>query len=372
MFAAGHERCGGAIGLVYMALSAVCFSVMSLLINVLGHGTGNLEKIPSFELASFRAIVGLFVCYTWVTKFAKPEHGVLGPRGKRKLLFSRGAVGIVGMLCNWTVLSQMPLGEATVIVFTAPLFTCIFGSLFLGEPFGPIEIFAAVLSFAGVILVARPKFIFGIIHMYDDCGQEVPAEHVESKLPRSVLIGIGILGAVASAFTNIIVRKLLDVNAIVTVGYLMAVAVVMAPLGSFLLQDPVLPSSITSWFAILGICILGFAGQAFKTQGLKWENAGVGSLMRNLDLVFAFSFQVLLLRQKPPVLSVVGAMLTILGTFFLGSKKIWSSSKDKTKSEYELVAAVTPSLHRALSTASNGGVVVFEQTALISSAQRDA
>ena len=40
------------------------------------------------------------------------------------------------------------------------------------------------------------------------------------------------------------------------------------------------------------VCVLGFAGQAFKTQGLKWEKAGPGAMMRNLDLVLAFGFQV--------------------------------------------------------------------------------
>ena len=135
----GQQDAVAAAGLVYMALSALSFSIMSLLINMLGHGAKGLMKVPSFELAGIRAAVGIVLCVFFVLR-AKEESGVFGPRSKRRLLLLRGFIGIFGMYCNWFVASNMPLGEATVLIFTAPLFTCILASLFLGEPFQCVEV----------------------------------------------------------------------------------------------------------------------------------------------------------------------------------------------------------------------------------------
>lgn len=38
--------------------------------------------------------------------------------------------------------------------------------------------------------------------------------------------------------------------------------------------------------------------QVFKTEGLKLEKAGPSAMMRNIDLVFAFTFQVLGLQAN--------------------------------------------------------------------------
>ena len=112
-------------------------------------------------------------------------------------------------------------------------------------------------------------------------------------------------------------RQLLDTHAGITVGYLMAAGTFLAPIGAFAMQKPLWPSGY-DWAGIAGIIVLGFAGQAFKTQGLKWEAAGPASMMRPLDLVFALTFQSTLLGEEVHPLSAAGAACILASCLGLG------------------------------------------------------
>lgn len=309
--APGAERCGGGIGLLFMALSAVCFSLMSLLVHALGRGT---DGVSSFELVGIRAVFGLTVSGLWLFR---ARTNPLGPPDKRCVLCVRGLVGCVAMFINWFLLTQLPLGDATVIVFTAPLFTTLLAWLFLKEALGAVEIAGAALSCVGVVLVARPSFLFG------EPDTTLTSFDNSSGMTRGPLVCLGLVGAVASAVTNTIVRKLTSVHSMVTVSYLMAGGLVVSVVWVSVTSTVSLPRTPTGWIYILCICAFGFGGQLFKTQGLKWERAGPGSMMRNLDLVLAFSFQVSFLGEPACLTSIIGAACTLIGSVMLGVWKLY-------------------------------------------------
>ncbi|KPN64514.1 hypothetical protein AKJ29_18095 [Aliiroseovarius crassostreae] len=50
----------------------------------------------------------------------------------------------------------MPLGQVAAGLFTAPIWVMILSALFLGQPIGVTQLSAAVLGFAGVLMVLRP------------------------------------------------------------------------------------------------------------------------------------------------------------------------------------------------------------------------
>ena len=70
----------------------------------------------------------------------------------------RSLFGIVAMLVWFSVLTMMPIAEATAISFSAPLFTTAGAALFLGERVGHRRWAATVVGFFGVLLVIRPGF----------------------------------------------------------------------------------------------------------------------------------------------------------------------------------------------------------------------
>ena len=302
----GARRCGGTAGLIFMALSAVSFSIMTMLVHVLA----SRARIPSFEQVVFRCILGIGLSALW-TRWASAS---LWParRATRCLLTARALVGMVGMSGNWFIVTQLSLGDATVIIFTAPIFTALLARVFLKEKLSSPQMGLLCVSVVGVMLVARPSFL----------GFEGDPTPAYASMARGPVVVIGLVAAVASAATNILVRKLLDVHAMTTVTWLMAAGLLVQTPLTFALQTPRWPEGIGNWTIVVCIGLLGFAGQGFKTQGLKWEKAGPGSMMRNLDLVLAFIFQITILGEEVKALSVVGAVLTLSASVSMGLLKL--------------------------------------------------
>lgn len=58
-------------------------------------------------------------------------------------------------------LQFLSLADATVITFLGPLATGLLGYLVLGEKFTAREAIGGVVSLSGVVLIARPAFLFG-------------------------------------------------------------------------------------------------------------------------------------------------------------------------------------------------------------------
>ncbi|XP_020899867.1 solute carrier family 35 member G1-like, partial [Exaiptasia diaphana] len=87
----------------------------------------------------------------------------------------------------------MPLGDATVLIFTSPVFTAIFGRIFLKERLHWIYSILLVLCLAGVTLIARPTFIFG----HPDSAPEYDNVLIPSlvALLCAVLTALDIVGA---------------------------------------------------------------------------------------------------------------------------------------------------------------------------------
>ena len=64
-----------------------------------------------------------------------------------------------------------------------------------------------------------------------------------------------------------------------------------------------------SWAALAGMALAGWAGQFLRTKGLALEKAAPAMLMRFLDIPFAFAWQAGLLRQRPALTAVCGALV---------------------------------------------------------------
>ena len=259
-------HCGRFLGLFMMFLSAAFFLSMSTMISYLGR-TNPDNLYPSTQLVFIRAIVCLILSAMWLRK--EKESFLPEDTRTRNLLIYRSCIGVGGMLGNWFLISQLPFSDATVIVFSAPFWTMVMARLILKESFTKIDAVSLALGFLGVLLVARP----GSSH---ETEEETP-----SGTARGIVVLIGICGAICSAGTNLLVRRLKHVHAMLTIFYLM----IAASFGSIALavinQDKfIFPANPTESILIIFISLFGFIGQLFKTEGLKRENAGPGAMMR--------------------------------------------------------------------------------------------
>ena len=220
----------------------------------------------------------------------------------------------------------------------------------LKEPLGILGLSASIGSFAGVVLVAQPSFLFGEGKkgFRRNCSRRramcasvavaaaVEAE-VETDLPRFIPVLVALGSAISAALSFLVIRtiKKEDVGVIV-LWYGLVGLVSMSIVTAFTEHSP-WPSEEfrLDWLMIIGIGVLGFSewrcgsvlwltpsfelqcvslallflawlfilpfsfsffsyavGQMFLNRGMQLLEAGPASMIRNCDVLFAFIFQV--------------------------------------------------------------------------------
>lgn len=135
-------------GALYMILAALGFSLMNMFIRIAA------AEMHPFAIAFFRNAFALLFILPWLAR-----TGLSGLRTQRLgTHVLRSLFGIVAMLCWFTSVVLLPLGEAVALNFTVPLFATAGAALFLGEKVGARRWAATFVGFLGVLIVLRPGF----------------------------------------------------------------------------------------------------------------------------------------------------------------------------------------------------------------------
>src|SRR5688572_1712376 len=76
---------------------------------------------------------------------------------RRDLLFYRGFFGGVAVLLYFLAIDHVPVGLATLLNYTSPVFAGLYAALFIGEPAQPRVLPALGVALVGVFLVVRAQ-----------------------------------------------------------------------------------------------------------------------------------------------------------------------------------------------------------------------
>jgi drug/metabolite transporter (DMT)-like permease len=268
-------------GLRYMAISSFFFSIMGLLVKVAG------ERLPSQEIVFFRSLLVLIFAYVMLKRAKISAWG-----NNKKLLIVRGFTGFLALSCFYYGVTHLPLADATLIMYSNPVFTAVLAALFLKESLTRVDILRVVASLVGVVLISQPSFIFG----------------GESRLDP-VDVGIALGGAIFAAISYVIVRKLRETEDPLVVVFYFPLIATPASIPTAL-PDAIIP---TWWelLVLLGIGIVTHIAQVTMTKSLHLEKAGRATAVSYLQVVFAFIWGMLFFNEYPTLLSVVGAVLIV-------------------------------------------------------------
>lgn len=278
-------------GLTYMAISAFFFSIMGLLVKVAG------ERLPSQEIVFFRSLLVLIFAW-WMLRRA----GISPWGNNKKWLVVRGFTGFMALSCFYYGVTHLPLADATLIMYSNPVFTAVLAAIFLGERLTKIDFLGVVLSLVGVGLIAQPSIIFGGVSRLD---------------PFDVAIALG--GAIFAAISYVIVRKLRESeHALVVVFYFPLIATPAS-------LPTALPGALLpTWWelgVLLAIGIVTHIAQVAMTKGLHLEEAGRATAVSYLQVVFAFIWGMFFFGEFPTALSVLGAVLIVGSTVVIALYK---------------------------------------------------
>ncbi|KAH8683945.1 hypothetical protein BGZ61DRAFT_507532 [Ilyonectria robusta] len=324
------------IGLFFVFVAQVFASIMSMTTRLLE--TGFETKFHALQIIFVRmlttAVIGsMYMWYQQVPDFP------WGHRGVRGLLVIRGMAGSTGLFGLYYSLSYLDISDATVITFLIPTLTTFVCWVILNEPFTFKEASASFIAFVGVLVIARPAFLFPSqddgslsIHSIDVASSHFNASPQGGLLPpvkatpaeRSIAIVCAILGSFAAATAYAIIRTIgKRAHSLVSVNYF----AVLATVSSFLiimihpdLQFEI-PQTPIQWALLLSIGLSGFLLQVFLTEGLKREKAGRATNLIYSQMIFALIIERVVWGTTPPLTSLLGSILIIGAAVWVSLQK---------------------------------------------------
>lgn len=291
-------------GILFMLLASLSFAVMGGFAKIVS------QTLPAIEVTFFRNVLGVMLVGFSIYKTPLKQTG-----GRFVLLLFRGTAGFAALLAYFYIMAYIPLGEAVTYNKTSPIFVAIFAYLLLGEKLSKHAVFAVLLGFAGIVLVAKPEgFSFD---KYDMLG---------------IFSGIG----AALAYTSIReLRKYYDTRAIVmsfmgigTIAPLFLMAAtpyVSAPKElDVIFSEFVLPEGIL-WVYVLAIGVFATVSQLFMTKAYELTKAGIVGTISYSNIVFALLIGMMLGDPIPDFLTVLGIIFVILS----GLLAAWPKKEDQ-------------------------------------------
>lgn len=291
------------LGLVLATISSLFFSLCSVIVKW-------MVEIDPMELAACR-FVGVLLPAIPIVIYRKEKPF---PKGKRFMLLLRSFVGTTGLMLSFYAFRHMPLADASVVVFSVPVFVAIFARLFLREPCGLFNVVTVILTLIGVVLITRPPILF---------NEMVPALASPNENLKTDLWGAvaAFSATLFGANAYVLLRALKGLHFSVIMTNFGSFALVQTLLVTYLLGTLCLPRCGMDRFLIVALALFSFGGQILLTLALQLEQAGPVAIARSADIVFAFIWQILFFEEVPNVYSIAGAFLVTSSVILTGLRK---------------------------------------------------
>jgi drug/metabolite transporter (DMT)-like permease len=206
-----------------------------------------VEHYSSFQVVFFRSAMSLPFFAAWILFTGRQQFRTAYFPGH----LLRGLLGIAMLYAVGECFREMQLADAYSLFFAAPLVITLLSGPVLGEPAGFTRIAAAVLGFAGVLVVLQPSG--------------------DNWVSYGALMGLA--GMVAYALSTLLLRRLGSRDGTVTIAFWF-VAIVCA--GSALVAIPrwqaVAPEHL--WLIVI-LGLAGTFGQVLLTAAFRRASVAV-------------------------------------------------------------------------------------------------
>lgn len=245
-------------------------------------------RLTGSQVAMIRFAVGLLPC------LLIPRFRRLSTTWQRlDLLFYRGLFGGIAVLCYFVAIEHTNVGVATLLNYTAPLFSGIFAALFIGERLPARVLIPLPIAFAGVIMVvqanARPGDIGGF--------------------GRWELVAIASAVASGAAVTAMRAARRGENSWAVYASFCFLGLLVTAPLGVWTWRNP----TRSEWVSLVATSLFAIGAQLLLTFSLRWVDAMTVGVISQLAVIVAMALGAAFLGDRISSMAALGALLTIAG-----------------------------------------------------------
>lgn len=271
--------------------SSTLFAIMAVMAKVVS------ARVPGTQAAFVRFATGVVVTGAmWAT-------GRVDLRPRRwGWLVARGAFGGTAVVAYFSAMQRIPVGEATLLNYTQPVFTMLGAWLLLRERPPRRALFALPLTLVGVTLIVglRPSEI----------GAREGAGPFLGLL-SAVLSGVAVTSIRAAR------RELPEGPAPETVwsvffsftgiGLLVTLPAVLPPFGGWVSPSP------TDWALLLGVGISSVLAQLLLSEALQHLRVGAAGIITQLTSVLTIGAGAIVLGEPLSPSFLSGALLTLGG-----------------------------------------------------------
>jgi len=262
-------------GVLWMLL-AVC--ALTGMFAVAKHLTVTL---PVEEVSMFRMLMSLLFYIPWLIRYG---FGAL--RTERPFAhFWRAFFGATSLLCGVYAIHLMLLADATVLLFTIPLWSILMAALMLGERIRIRRSLATVIGFIGVVVIVQPQ------------GGVEPAAL------------IALLGAVLASCAITTMKNLTrtEPSDRIVFYFLLYGTLLLAIPAAFVWR---MPTPVEwGWLVLLGF--FGSSGQYFLTRAYAAGEMTVVAPLDFLRIIIAGVIGYVLFGEVPETRAFVGAAIVV-------------------------------------------------------------
>jgi drug/metabolite transporter (DMT)-like permease len=241
--------------------------------------------LPAAEVAFVRFFIGLLACGLAATRIRMQTRNKVG-------LLLRGAYGGAAVLLYFSAIAHLAVGVATLLNYTAPVFTAIYAATFLGEKVKRATIAALAITTIGVAMVI---------------GGVAP--------PGSLGFGrwqmVGMASAVLSGAAVATIREVRKTDG----SWEIFAAFCLG--GALITSVPTCAAWVTpgalQWLELAAVGLLSVAAQLLMTYALRFVRAAVAGIIAQLTPVAALAIGWFVFGETIGALALSGAALTLAG-----------------------------------------------------------
>ncbi|XP_013379214.1 solute carrier family 35 member G1 [Lingula anatina] len=213
-------------------------------------------------------------------------------------------MGYLTAWCAFSAYRYLPLGDAAVLEYTAPIYSGILACVILKEPYGVVEICSTLVMLAGIVFISRPSFLWG-----------------ESDAADPIGVTLAIATAVTSSINMLFGRKLKHVDSLFIIASVGLFSSIISWIVVLSTEGVSFPVTLLEWCAVVLNGVMAFTAAICCQVALKIENVVIVSLGRTSEPIFVFIWQVTILHVIPTWPSIVGSLLILSCILALSIKK---------------------------------------------------
>lgn len=201
---------------------------------------------------------------------------------------TRAIFGLTAMYCFFFTLTRMPLADAVLLNYTAPIFTPLIALWWLNEPVPGRVQWAVAVGFVGVVLILKP-------------GHSM----------FTPVAFIGLASGVFAAFAMTTIRRMSSTEPALRIVFYFAVVGTIA--SAVPLTWTWQPVDISLVFPLTVIGVLATIGQLYLTKAYMLAPAARVGPLTYATVVISALYGWLFWEESPDVFSLLGAVLVFIG-----------------------------------------------------------